>query len=113
MQELRNLTGITELNLCFAEYVTDEGLGAIKGWKKLRRLNLRGTKISDTALEHISGLAALESLNVSSAMVTDVGLERLSSLTNLREQFSPVGGNELGDAWFRLFGNCPGLPIWT
>jgi internalin A len=107
MQEIKNLTGVVELNLCFAEYVTDEGLAAIKGWKKLRRLNLRGTKISDTTLEHISGLTTLESLNASSAMVTDVGLERLSSLTNLREL--SIGGNELGDAGLQALRQLPGL----
>src|SRR5438270_8536703 len=51
MQELKNATGIVELNLYFAEYVTDEGLAAIKAWKKLKRLNLNGTKVSDTTLE--------------------------------------------------------------
>jgi internalin A len=107
MLELKNLPGIVELNLCFAEYVTDEGLGAIKGWKKLRRLNLRGTKIGDMTLEHISGLTALESLNVSSALVTDVGLERLNSLTNLKEL--AIGGNELGDAGLQSLRQLPGL----
>ena len=107
MQQIRNLPAISELNLCFAEYVTDEGLGAIKGWKKLRRLNLRGTKISDTTLEHVSGMAALESLNVSSALVTDVGLERLSLLTNLKEL--SIGGNELGDAGLQALRQIPGL----
>jgi hypothetical protein len=107
MQEIKKLTGISELNLCFAEYVTDEGLGAIKGWKQLRRLNLRGTKISDTTLEHLSGITTLESLNVSSAMVTDVGLERLSKLTNLKEL--SIGGNELGDAGLQALRQLPGL----
>ena len=61
MQELKNLPGIVDLNLYFAEYVTDEGLAAIKDWKKLKRLNVHGTKISDTTLEHISGITTLES----------------------------------------------------
>src|SRR5450432_721988 len=30
MQELKNLPGVTELSLYFTEYVTDEGLSAIK-----------------------------------------------------------------------------------
>src|SRR5665213_1474502 len=72
MSELRNLPGITELNLYFAEYVTDEGIAAIKDWKKLRILNLHGTKVSDTALEHIAGISTLESLNVGSTLMTDV-----------------------------------------
>ena len=43
MQELKNLPGIVDLNLHFAEYVTDEGLAAIKEGKKLERLTLHGT----------------------------------------------------------------------
>src|SRR3954447_12765130 len=107
MQELRNLPGIVELNLHFAEYVTDEGLAAIKGWKRLKRLNVHGTKISDTTLEHISGITTLESVNIGSAMVTDVGLERLTTLPNLKEL--TMGGNELGDAGLQALRQMPGL----
>src|SRR5690349_20405987 len=73
MQELKNAPGIVDLSLYFAEYVTDEGVAAIKDWKKLKRLNLHGTKTSDTTLEHISGITTLEAVNIGSAMVTDVG----------------------------------------
>src|ERR1019366_8112509 len=44
MQELKNLRGIEDFSLRFSEYVTDEGIAAIKGWKHLKRLNLHGTK---------------------------------------------------------------------
>ena len=107
MQELKSATGIVELNLYFAEYVTDEGLAAIKDWKKLKRLNLHGTKVSDTTLEHISGITTLESVNVGSAMITDVGIERLASLPNLKEL--TMGGNELGDAGLQALRQIPGL----
>ena len=107
MQELKNAPGIVDLNLHFAEYVTDEGLAAVKGWKKLKRLNVHGTKISDTTLDHISGITSLESVNVGSAMVTDVGLERLSTLPNLKEL--TIGGNELGDAGMQALRQLPGL----
>jgi Leucine-rich repeat (LRR) protein len=107
MLELKNASGIVDLNLYFAEFVTDEGLAAIKDWKKLKRLNLHGTKVSDTTLEHISGIAALESLNVGSAMITDVGIERLVSLPNLKEL--TMGGNELGDAGLQALRQIPGL----
>src|SRR5580692_4112441 len=96
MQEIKNLRGITDCNLYFAQYITDEGVAAIKDWKKLKRLNLHGTKAGDTALEHIAGLTSLESLNVGSTLMTDVGLERLTVLPNLKEL--TMGGNELGDA---------------
>ena len=107
MLDLKNLTGIVDLNLYFAEYVTDEGLAAIKDWKKLKHLNLHGTKVSDTTLEHISGIATLESVNVGSAMITDVGIERLVSLPNLKEL--TMGGNELGDAGLQALRQIPGL----
>ncbi len=107
MSELRNLPGIMELNLYFAEYVTDEGIAAIKDWKKLRTLNLHGTKVSDTALEHIAGISTLESLNVGSTLMTDVGLERLTTLPNLKEL--TMGGNELGDAGLQALRQMPGL----
>lgn len=107
MQELRGLTGVVELNLRFAEYVTDEGVAAIKNWKKLRRLVLHGTKASDTSLDHIAGITTLESLDLGSVMLTDVALERLTVLPNLKEL--AIGGNELGDAGLQALRQMPGL----
>jgi hypothetical protein len=107
MQEIKTLSGITDFSLYFAQYVTDEGVAAIKDWKKLKRLNLQGTKAGDSALEHIAGLTQLESLNVGSTLMTDVGLERLTSLPNLKEL--TMGGNELGDAGLQALRQMPGL----
>jgi internalin A len=107
MVELKNAPGIVELSLYFAEYVTDEGLAAIKDWKKLKRLDVHGTKISDTTLEHISGITTLESVNIGSANVTDVGIERLVSLPNLKEL--TLGGNQFGDAGLQALRQMPGL----
>ena len=107
IQEIKGLRGITDFNLYFAQYVTDEGVAAIQDWKKLRRLNLHGTKAGDTALEHIAGITALESLDVGSTLMTDVGLERLTSLPNLKEL--TMGGNELGDAGLQALRQMPTL----
>ncbi len=107
MQELRGLPGVVELNLRFAEYVTDEGLAAIKNWKKLKRLVLHGTKVSDTSLEHIAGISTLEALDLGSVMLTDVALERLTVLPNLKAL--TIGGNELGDAGLQALRQMPGL----
>ena len=107
LQEIKNLRGITDFDLYFAEYITDEGVAAIKDWKRLKRLNLHGTKAGDTALEHIAGLPLLESLDVGSTLMTDVGLERLTSLTNLRAL--TMGGNELGDAGMQALRQMPNL----
>ena len=107
LQEIKNLRGIADFDLYFAEYITDEGVAAIKDWKRLKRLNLHGTKAGDTALEHIAGLPLLESLDVGSTLMTDVGLERLTSLTNLRSL--TMGGNELGDAGMQALRQMPNL----
>src|SRR5262249_30160375 len=89
------------------EYVTDEGLAAIKGWRKLRRLNVHGTKISDTTMEHIAGITTLEELDAGSAMITDVGLERLTSMPNLKRL--TIGGNKLGDGGLQALREMPGI----
>jgi hypothetical protein len=107
MQELKNAPGIVELNLRYAELVTDEGLAAVKGWKKLKRLDLRGTKITDNTLEHISGITTLESLDIGFAEVTDSGIERLGTLPNLKEL--TLGGNELSDVGLQALRQMPGL----
>ncbi len=107
MLELKNLRGIVELNLYFAEYVTDEGLAVIKDWKKLKRLNIHGTKISDTTLEHITGITTLEALDAGSANVTDVGIERMTSLPNLKEL--TIGGNKITDSGLEPLRQMPGL----
>jgi Leucine-rich repeat (LRR) protein len=107
MNEIKGLRGIVDLNLYFAEYITDEGVAAIKDWKKLKRLNLHGTKAGDNALEHVAGLTSLEWLNVGSTLMTDVGLERLTQLPNLKEL--TMGGNEMGDAGLQALRQMPGL----
>src|SRR5687767_2649048 len=83
MQQLKNAPAIVDLNLYYAEQITDEGMAAIKGWKRLKHLNVRGTKITDTTLEHVAGIATLESLDAGYAQVTDVGLQALRYLTGL------------------------------
>jgi len=107
LQQLKSAPGIVDLNLYYAEQITDEGMAAVKGWKKLKRLNLRGTKITDTTLEHISGIATLEFLDAGFAQVTDVGLDRLTSLPNLKEL--TIGGNKLTDVGLQALRQLPGL----
>src|SRR5262245_9031567 len=48
--QLKPLAGLEELNLRYAELITDEGVSAIKGWKQLRSIDLRGTKVTDTTM---------------------------------------------------------------
>ncbi len=107
LQQLKNAPGIVELNLYYAEQITDEGLAAVKGWQKLRRINLRGTKVTDTTLEHLANVATVEAIDVGFAQITDVGLDRLTPLVNLKELV--VGGNKLTDMGLQALRQLPGL----
>jgi Leucine-rich repeat (LRR) protein len=107
LQQLKDAPGIVELNLYYAEQITDEGMAAVKGWKKLKRLNLRGTKITDTTLEHLANVTTLESLDIGFAQITDVGLDRLAPLLNLKEL--AISGNKLTDVGLQALRQLPGL----
>jgi internalin A len=107
LQQLKDAPAITDLNLYSDELITDAGLAALKGWKHLKRLSVRGTKITDTTLQHLSGVATLESLDAGYAQITDVGLELLTPLTNLREL--AIGGNKLTDTGLQSLRQLPGL----
>ena len=85
MLYLKTATAVTDLNLFYTEQITDQGINAIRDWKHLKRLNLRGTRISDGALELISHLTELETLDIANTQITDNGLDSLVTLVNLKE----------------------------
>jgi internalin A len=105
--ELKPALNIADLNLYYAELVTDQGLAALKGWKRLKRLNLRGTKITDSTLQFLNGLTSLEALDIGFAQVTDSGLARLNALSNLKDL--SIGGNKLTDAGLQALRQMPAL----
>src|SRR5580700_6605674 len=104
---LKDAPAIADLNLRYAELITDQGISALKTWKRLKRLDLEGTKVTDSTLRHLSALTSLEELNIGFVLVTDAGLEALTSLTNLREL--NLGGNKLTDAGLQALRQLPGL----
>ena len=85
MLHLKPATQIRELNLYYAERITDQGMTAIKNWKMLKRLNLRGTRIANGTLEIVSHMPQLEALDIANTQVTDNGMDLLITLTNLKE----------------------------
>jgi hypothetical protein len=105
LRALKSAPAIEELNLYFAEQITDEGAAAIKGWKQLRRLNLRGTRVTDATLEFLAGVPALEWLDIGWAQITDTGLDHLVALTNLRHL--AMGGNKLTDTSLQFLRQMP------
>jgi internalin A len=89
---------IEDLSLLYAELITDLGINAIKGWGRLKRLNLRGTRVANDALVIVGRLLQLESLDVAYTRITDDGLENLASLTHLRQLALPrtqIGENAI------------------
>ena len=107
LRTLRTAQGIEDLNLYFAEQVGDEGAAVLRNWKHLKRLNLRGTKITDSTLEMLEGVAAIEWLDIGWAQITDTGLDHLSALTNLR--WLTMGGNKLTDTALQFLRQMPQL----
>ncbi len=107
LQRLTPLKSVAELNLYYAEFITDEGMSAVKAWKNLRRVNLRGTKITDTTLAYLGALPAVESVDAGFAQITDNGIELLSTLPKLREL--TIGGNKLTDVGLQAVRLMPGL----
>lgn len=93
---LKPLRNVTELNLFYAELTGDGALAAIKEWPHLRKLNLRGTKVTDAGLVHLANMPSLEDLDIGYALITDGAFDRLSALTGLKSL--SVGGNKITDA---------------
>ena len=85
MLNLKPATQIEDLNLYYSEWITDQGMTAIKNWKKLKRLDVRGTRISNGTLEIVSHMPQLEALDISNTQVTDNGMDMLITLTSLKE----------------------------
>src|ERR1043165_6537452 len=105
LRALKSAPAIEELNLYFAEQISDEGTAVVKGWKHLKSLDLRGTRITDNTLEILAGVLTLESLDIGWAQITDTGLEHLTSLTNLR--WLTMGGNKLTDTSLQFLRQMP------
>ena len=105
LRALKAAPALEELNLYFAEQITDEGTAVVKGWKHLKRLDLRGTKITDSTLEFLASVPTLERLDIGWAQITDTGLDHLTALPNLR--WLTMGGNKLTDTALQFLRQMP------
>jgi hypothetical protein len=104
---LKGLTKVRELNLFYAELITDEGLAVMRDWKHIERLNLRGTKVTDNTLALLAGKETIRALDIGYAEVTDSGLQHLVSLRGLREL--AFGGNKLTEVGLETLRALPQL----
>jgi Leucine-rich repeat (LRR) protein len=98
---------VVELNLYYAEYITDTALAHLRGWKRLEVLNLRGVRLTSQVFEHLAQLTALRSLDIAFTEVEDDGFEQLSSLTKLKNL--AMGGNRLSGSALASLKLLPGL----
>src|SRR6185369_7270816 len=64
MLNLKPAPKIKDLKLFYSEWITDQGMTAIKEWKQLKRLDGRGTRISAGTLEIVSRMPWLEALEI-------------------------------------------------
>lgn len=72
---LKTLTALEEIDL-FDTDVSDSGLAAYTGAKQLRRVGLKGTKITDDGLRQIENLPRLEELYVPQSVSDQVLIDR-------------------------------------
>ena len=107
LQRLKNLRNVRELNLFYAELVTDEGLAAVKTWPRIERLDFRGTKVTDNTLALLAGKDSIRALDIGFAEVTDSGLQHLPKLAGLREL--AFGGNKLTEVGLEVLRSLPNL----
>ena len=83
-QELEGLKKLSRLDLTQSK-VTDAGLKEIAGLKNLHFLLLAGTKVTDAGLKELAGLKNLQELDLDEvAEITDAGLKELAVLENLQ-----------------------------
>ena len=104
---VRGSEHISQLRLV-GHAITDEELGAVQGFARLKELYLSETSVSDEGLKHLSGLNQLLVL-VLEGPFTDAGLGNLSGLERL-ENLQLIGASVEGPGFGHLK-ELPGLRI--
>jgi hypothetical protein len=107
MEHLKALPAISELNLYYAEFITDDSIASLKAWSRIERLNLRGTKVTSRVFEYLAHLTSLKSLDLAYTQIDDEGFEELAALTKLEDL--AIGGNRLSGACLPLLKALPSL----
>lgn len=104
---LKDLANVEEMNLYYTEQIGDGALVVMRNWKKLKRLNLRGTKVTDLGVAQLANHPSLEWLDVGYSLYTDGGFEPLTTIPNLRH--IAAGGNKVTDVGLNLLRLTPNL----
>jgi Leucine-rich repeat (LRR) protein len=104
---LKGAHNLVEVNLTFAERVGDEGQAAIKEWKRLKRLSLRGTRVGDNTVAAAAVVPELEVLDISVTDALDFSLDALSTAPKLKEL--AVGEDRITEVGFQSIRQITGL----
>ena len=107
LEKLKGLAEVVEFDCYYCEFVTEDGVAHLRGWKKLERLNLRGTKVTSKVFPHLAHLASLRELDIGHTQVEDEGFEFLADLTKLEKLV--IGGNRLTGSCLSLLKLMPSL----
>jgi Leucine-rich repeat (LRR) protein len=107
LEPLGQLRNVTELDCSFAEYLTEDAFAHIRGWKKLEKLNLRGTQVTSKVFDHLAQLTALRWLDLSHTRIEDEGFEQLTSLPGL--EHLAIGANRLTGSSLLILRQLPSL----
>ena len=82
---LKDLVGLSELDLSSMKQIDGSGLAHLSKFKSLKELTCFNANIVDSALEHISKIASLERLRLYRTQVDGSGLIHLKNLTSLKK----------------------------
>lgn len=104
---IRALESLTELDVYYAEFFTDDGLAKLRTLTKLERLSLRGTKVTSKSFETLSRFRNLRDLDIAYTQIDDAGVELLAELPHLERL--AMGGNRIGVASVSLLRTFPAL----
>ncbi len=107
LDHLKPLENVTDLSCYYAEFLTEDGIAHLSNWKRLERLNLRGTRITSKVFDSLAKLTSLRSLDIAFTQIEDDGFEQLSALTKLESL--AIGGNRLSGASLPLLKLLPAL----
>ena len=104
---LADLTDLQSLDFGYCE-ITDEAMPIIGKFRELRRLDLRGSRITDAGMAQLSDLGKIKDLNLGDCeAVTDAGIRVISNFRDLKSL--SLTGTQLTDAGISAFHSHSGL----
>ncbi|MEZ5365711.1 MAG: hypothetical protein R2748_26120 [Bryobacterales bacterium] len=107
LEWLKPLTGVRELKLRFAEFVSEGGLAYLRSWNELQSLDLRGTQVRSQVFEILPAFPRLRRLDLSHTRITDEGFDRLAELEELEDL--AIGSTRLEGAALDYLKQAPHL----